>query len=380
MTYFLYTTLKYYKYISLNHWMLRRTSWRVKLTTLAMEVVRRMTNTDRHSTTKDRTDIFTTFVVKMIDSGYEKGSRKEIIKAGLIKYYRMIKDDIVGTRSLHRSSEELEGGRERKIMESRTWFCRRRGGGGAQGDQGPPLEDKTLGVGHHDVQLGKGIGSDWMSHNRSCECHSSCDCPSSSNHHLHRPNHGQQQHRPHQHRDNCLRPAGTQGTSHGGGGLRALHRQECPQEPPAEARQHLLRNPQPAENQIHREVGHNRGTQRGQDGPVGGGVAVRQESVLALQHPNPSAGEGADGQGGGEEADQDQGLPGPPRVHPGVCLLCVGLPLVLGGGQDQAVHWQVVKVAYQRGTEHLDAVNVGEAGHPMVRHSWQEHGGKKAEF
>jgi hypothetical protein len=72
-------------------------AWRTKLTTLFMEVVRRMANCDRFTTTTVMSDILAKFTTKIRDSGYKAFTRKVIIKSGLTKLYRMVRADIAGT-------------------------------------------------------------------------------------------------------------------------------------------------------------------------------------------------------------------------------------------------------------------------------------------
>jgi hypothetical protein len=74
--------------------------WRSKITTLAMEVVRRMTNSDRRTTIKERAATLRKFTTKMADSGYGQSTRLEILKSGITRYYRMLQADICRTRRL----------------------------------------------------------------------------------------------------------------------------------------------------------------------------------------------------------------------------------------------------------------------------------------
>jgi hypothetical protein len=94
-----------------------------------MEVVRRMSNTDRKTSPADRAEILIKFASKMADSGYGASTRLEVIKSGTSRYYRMIQADITGTRRLHRSSAEMKDGRTLKPLHSRKWFCKRVRGG-----------------------------------------------------------------------------------------------------------------------------------------------------------------------------------------------------------------------------------------------------------
>ena len=103
-------------------------TWRIKITTLANDTMRHMSNTDRFATVEERVAILEKFTTKMVDSGYDSKTRKEILQAGLKDYYRKVKKDITGTARLHRTAEEMKGHRSLKALQSKTWFGRRRGG------------------------------------------------------------------------------------------------------------------------------------------------------------------------------------------------------------------------------------------------------------
>ena len=65
---------------------------------------------------------------RFLKSGYGKQMRREILKAGVKRYYRPRLQEEVGGRSLYRSLQEMAPQRSSKQMMTRTWFRPRRGG------------------------------------------------------------------------------------------------------------------------------------------------------------------------------------------------------------------------------------------------------------
>jgi len=80
-----------------------------------------------HST-EERKDVLPRFSQKMIDSGYTKEVRKEIICSGVRRYYRLWLQDVAKTRNLYRNQEEISKSRKAKLRKSRAWFKPQRGG------------------------------------------------------------------------------------------------------------------------------------------------------------------------------------------------------------------------------------------------------------
>ena len=58
-------------------------TWRSKIVTLGEEVRRRLRNTDTGHSKEEVLGILKKFSQKMIDSGYDLGSRQEILKSGI---------------------------------------------------------------------------------------------------------------------------------------------------------------------------------------------------------------------------------------------------------------------------------------------------------
>ena len=103
-------------------------SWRSKIVTLSEELRRRFRNTDRLHSRQEITDIVERFLIKLATSGYDRGTRTEILRSATVKYYREILDSETGGRPLYRSSKEMQRDRTFKGLETKTWFRPRRGG------------------------------------------------------------------------------------------------------------------------------------------------------------------------------------------------------------------------------------------------------------
>ena len=75
-------------------------STKQKFIILAEETKRRLYNQDRYHTTQDRLVDLKVLIQKLIDSGYGKDGRKEILTAGIKRYYRLVLQEISGGRSI----------------------------------------------------------------------------------------------------------------------------------------------------------------------------------------------------------------------------------------------------------------------------------------
>ena len=95
---------------------------------LAEETKRRIYNQDRAHTAKERLVDLDKFVQKLADSGYGKDTRKEILTAGIKRYYRLVLQQVNGGRSLYRSAREMAPKRSLKQLAPKTWFRPTRGG------------------------------------------------------------------------------------------------------------------------------------------------------------------------------------------------------------------------------------------------------------
>ena len=63
-------------------------SWKTKIVVLAEELRRRLRNADSRHTLKDLLVIVRTFLQKMADSGYDPGTRSEVVRLAVRKHYR----------------------------------------------------------------------------------------------------------------------------------------------------------------------------------------------------------------------------------------------------------------------------------------------------
>ena len=95
-----------------------------KVIVLAEEAKRRLYNQDRDHTVTDRLKD----LKDLIDSDYGKESRREIRKAGIKRFYRLILQEAAGGRSLYRSIEDILPQRKLKQLKIKTWFRPARGG------------------------------------------------------------------------------------------------------------------------------------------------------------------------------------------------------------------------------------------------------------
>merc|ERR1712105_411662 len=125
--------------------------WRNKIATLAMEGVRRMRNMDPQSPMEERLDVMRGYAIKLKDSGYSTPERREVLKSGLIKFYRATEQAVAkGSISANRSRNELAGKRTMKAYQNKTWFAKRRGGKSVR-----QMKDDPWGI-HRVHERGKG--------------------------------------------------------------------------------------------------------------------------------------------------------------------------------------------------------------------------------
>ena len=105
-------------------------TWRNKITTMSMEIFRRMHNTSRQVTADCRANIMRIFIAKLRSSGYNQGACRGLITSGLRYYYRKMRISLEGGPPINQRKEEDTITRKRsKLGASQRWFARRRGGG-----------------------------------------------------------------------------------------------------------------------------------------------------------------------------------------------------------------------------------------------------------
>ena len=97
---------------------------KTKIQTLSNDIVRRMRNTDRSATTKERADLVTDLMVRMARSGYPPTVRNQVARAGLQGYYTMVRSEREGRRPVNRTRDPaLDAERtERKLTAPTEWF------------------------------------------------------------------------------------------------------------------------------------------------------------------------------------------------------------------------------------------------------------------
>ena len=98
---------------------------------------------DKRHSKKERVEELRKFSQKMVDSAYNKETRKEILTSGVKRYYRLVLQELAGMRKLYRSREDMKEGRKLKSLWNRTWFKSRRGGTRVLADLDHPMEEKT---------------------------------------------------------------------------------------------------------------------------------------------------------------------------------------------------------------------------------------------
>ena len=104
---------------------------KTKITVLAQEIVRWKKKHLQRRIEGDKR--MTKFMVKLRASGYNRGQRWEILKAGSRKYKKMVEDEDKGVRRINIPRWEGGGMRYvRKSLQKKNWFkirggtCRRR--------------------------------------------------------------------------------------------------------------------------------------------------------------------------------------------------------------------------------------------------------------
>ena len=93
---------------------------RQKIIILAEEMKRRLFNQDRSHSVEERMVDGKIFIQKLIDSGYDKATRLEILKAGIKRYYRLRLQEAAGNRRLYRSGNDLLQHRTLKPLKTRA--------------------------------------------------------------------------------------------------------------------------------------------------------------------------------------------------------------------------------------------------------------------
>ena len=94
-----------------------------KVSSLAQDLVRRMTNTTEMVTQQERDSIVEDYILKLARSGYNKKQRREIIESGLKGYETKLEKAAKSGNPLHRSAQSTMASRhKKKILSKTTWF------------------------------------------------------------------------------------------------------------------------------------------------------------------------------------------------------------------------------------------------------------------
>ena len=84
---------------------------KTKVTTLSQTVIRICRNICREASIRERAGKLNELMNKMKRSGYSSSQREDILKAGLVGYYRMLRTELLGGRKVNRGKED---GREER--------------------------------------------------------------------------------------------------------------------------------------------------------------------------------------------------------------------------------------------------------------------------
>ena len=104
-------------------------TWRSKITTLSMEIFRRLWNTTRQLTMVAKLEILTNMVDKMRRSNYPMSTVTAVLQSGITFYYRKTRVDLEGGPKVNTRREDntLQRRRE-KLGGGENWFSRCKGG------------------------------------------------------------------------------------------------------------------------------------------------------------------------------------------------------------------------------------------------------------
>ena len=111
---------------------------RMKISTLANEVKRRLRNCGKTITIQEKTQIVNTFIVKLIVTGYSEKVRVEIVESGLLGYYRTLETEQTTGIRVNQSPEIGKEQREiRRVVGAGSWHKRTPGSMTGKAPEGP---------------------------------------------------------------------------------------------------------------------------------------------------------------------------------------------------------------------------------------------------
>ena len=98
--------------------------WQQKRTTYTQEVIRRLLRTRKLQNCSQKQRILSEYMQILKNSGYNSTFRKEILKAGIVGYNRILQGDRVGEKPLYRS-KKLEQSFQKDGKENQeNWLVR----------------------------------------------------------------------------------------------------------------------------------------------------------------------------------------------------------------------------------------------------------------
>ena len=80
-------------------------SWQQKRTTATQELIRRLLNTKKELSFKEKQKIISDYMQLLKNSNYDTIFRKEVLKSGLVGYNKILEAHLTGKRPMYRSSK-----------------------------------------------------------------------------------------------------------------------------------------------------------------------------------------------------------------------------------------------------------------------------------
>ena len=97
--------------------------WQQKRTTFTQEVIRRLLRTRKYQKCTDKQKVLNEYMQVLKNSGYNSNFRREILKAGISGYQKILEDDRLGKKPLYRSKEWRSSARRmEKKNKKRNWL------------------------------------------------------------------------------------------------------------------------------------------------------------------------------------------------------------------------------------------------------------------
>ena len=100
-------------------------SWQQKRTTATQELMRRLLNTKKELSCKQKQKIISDYMQLLKNSNYNTIFRKEVLKSGLVGYNKILEAHLTGKRPIYRSSKwrkSSQGMEDQKLRKSKNWL------------------------------------------------------------------------------------------------------------------------------------------------------------------------------------------------------------------------------------------------------------------